>query len=133
MSTAANTDVQHFLDEQPFSRYQKLILWLCFLIVAIDGFDTASIGFIAPAIRAEWGLSPAALAPLFGAGLFGLMAGSFLFGPLADRYGRRPVLVFSVAFFGAASLLSAWSTDLTMLLVLRFLTGLGLAAPCRRR
>ena len=126
MSTAANTDVQHFLDEQPFSRYQKLILWLCFLIVAIDGFDTASIGFIAPAIRAEWGLSPAALAPLFGAGLFGLMAGSFLFGPLADRYGRRPVLVFSVAFFGAASLLSAWSTDLTMLLVLRFLTGLGL-------
>lgn len=126
MSTPASTDVQQFLDAQPFSRYQKLILWLCFLIVAIDGFDTASIGFIAPAIRAEWGLSPAALAPLFGVGLFGLMAGSFLFGPLADRYGRKPVLVFSVAFFGVASLLSAWSTDLTMLLVLRFLTGLGL-------
>ena len=68
--------------------------------VAVDGFDTASIGFIAPAIRAEWGLSPAALAPLFGAGLFGLMAGAFLFGPLADRFGRQPVLVFSVAFFG---------------------------------
>lgn len=126
MPTHASTDVQQFLDTHPFSRYQKLILWLCFLIVAIDGFDTASIGFIAPAIRAEWGLTPAALAPLFGAGLFGLMAGSFLFGPLADRYGRRPVLIFSVAFFGAASLLSAWSTDLTMLLVLRFLTGLGL-------
>ena len=126
MTTHAGTDVQHFLDSHPFSRYQKLILWLCFLIVAIDGFDTASIGFIAPAIRAEWGLTPAALAPLFGAGLFGLMAGSFLFGPLADRYGRRPVLIVSVAFFGAASLLSAWSTDLTMLLVLRFLTGLGL-------
>lgn len=126
MTTASATDVQQFLDQHPFSRYQKLILWLCFLIVAIDGFDTASIGFIAPAIRAEWGLTPAALAPLFGAGLFGLMAGSFLFGPLADRYGRRPVLIFSVAFFGAASLLSAWSTDLTTLLVLRFLTGLGL-------
>lgn len=126
MTTQSGTDVQQFLDQQPFSRYQKLILWLCFFIVAIDGFDTASIGFIAPAIRAEWALTPAALAPLFGAGLFGLMAGSFLFGPLADRYGRRPVLIFSVAFFGAASLLSAWSTDLTMLLVLRFFTGLGL-------
>ncbi|MES2262202.1 MAG: MFS transporter [Pseudomonadota bacterium] len=126
MQTASPMDVQQFIDRHPFSRYQKLILTLCFLIVAIDGFDTASIGFIAPAVRAEWHLTAAALAPLFGAGLFGLMAGALLLGPLADRYGRKPILVLSVAFFGLASLLSAFSTDLTMLLVLRFLTGLGL-------
>lgn len=119
-------DVQQFINHHPFSRYQKLILALCFLIVAIDGFDTASIGFIAPALRAEWQLGAAALAPLFGAGLFGLMSGALLLGPLADRYGRRPVLLFSVAFFGLCCLLSAFSTNMTMLLVLRFLTGLGL-------
>ena len=56
---------------------------LCFLIVAIDGFDTAAIGFIAPAIKADWGLSPAQLAPLFGSGLFGLMVGAFAIGPFA--------------------------------------------------
>lgn len=118
--------VQQFIDQQPFSALQKRLLALCFLVVAIDGFDTASIGFIAPALRGEWQLSAAALAPLFGAGLFGLMAGALLLGPLADRYGRKPILILSVAFFGLTSLLSSFATDMTTLLVLRFLTGLGL-------
>lgn len=118
--------VQQFIDQQPFSALQKRLLALCFLVVAIDGFDTASIGFIAPALRGEWHLSAAALAPLFGAGLFGLMAGALLLGPLADRHGRKPILILSVAFFGLTSLLSSFATDMTTLLVLRLLTGLGL-------
>ncbi|MBA5637675.1 MFS transporter [Duganella sp. LX20W] len=124
--TDTTLDVQAFIDRQPFARFQKTILALCFLIVAIDGFDTASIGFIAPALRAEWHISAAALAPLFGAGLFGLMAGALLLGPLADRIGRKPVLLVSVGFFGLTCLLSAFATDMQSLLVLRFLTGLGL-------
>ena len=44
-------NVQHFLEQHPFSALQKRVLVLCFLIVAIDGFDTASIGFIAPMLR----------------------------------------------------------------------------------
>lgn len=119
-------NVQQFIDQHPFSPLQKRVLALCFLVVAIDGFDTASIGFIAPALRGEWGLSAAALAPLFGAGLFGLMAGALLLGPMADRFGRKPVLLLSVAFFGLTSLLSAFADNMTTLLVLRFLTGLGL-------
>ena len=57
-------DVQQFIDTLPFSRLQRTILWLCFFVVAVDGFDTAAIGFIAPAICQEWHLSAAALAPL---------------------------------------------------------------------
>jgi AAHS family 4-hydroxybenzoate transporter-like MFS transporter len=119
-------DVQDFIDRIPFSGLQRSILWLCFFVVAIDGFDTAAAGFIAPAIREEWHLSAAALAPVFGAGLFGLMAGALLFGPLADRFGRQTILVCPVGFFGLASLASMTAPNLAWLIALRFLTGMGL-------
>src|SRR5258708_40173162 len=100
-------DVQRFIDARGLSHAQVLLLVLCFLVVALDGFDTIAIGFIAPAIRAEWGATPAQLAPLFGAGLFGLMLGAFAFGPLADRLGRRAILALTVLFFGVAGRASA--------------------------
>ena len=69
---ASRMEVQQFIDAQPLSRTQKLIIALCFLVVAIDGFDTAAVGFIAPALKDAWQLDATHLAPLFGAGLFGL-------------------------------------------------------------
>src|SRR5881397_3606922 len=115
MSSARTLDVQSFINAHKLSWSQILILVLCFFIVAVDGFDTAAIGFIAPAIRGEWKLSPGQLAPLFGAGLFGLMVGAFVFGPLADKFGRKSILMVCVGFFGLASLASAYSTSLEML------------------
>lgn len=125
-SPSRTLDVQHFINSHKLSWAQISALIICFLIVAVDGFDTASIGFIAPAIRAEWGLGPAAMAPVFGAGLAGLMAGAFIFGPLADRFGRKTILLVCVTFFGLSCFASAYSTSLEMLIALRFLTGLGL-------
>lgn len=126
MQVHRSINISEFINTHRIAPFQILIVVLCFLIVAIDGFDTAAIGFLAPAIRAEWSLTAAQLAPLFGAGLVGLMAGAFLFGPLADRFGRKTVLLFCVFFFGLASLLSAYAPSLWVLVMLRFLTGLGL-------
>jgi AAHS family 4-hydroxybenzoate transporter-like MFS transporter len=121
-------DIQDFLNRHRFSAFQWGIFALCFLIVLLDGFDTAAIGFIAPSLLKEWGLSKAALAPVLSAALFGLAAGGLVAGPCADRFGRKKVLVVAVAMFGAACTWSAFSGDLMELTILRFVTGLGLGA-----
>ncbi|SIT37380.1 Gallate transporter [Paraburkholderia piptadeniae] len=126
MVNAQPVNVTDVIDRNPVSPFQLTIVVLCFLIVAIDGFDTASIGFIAPVIRAQWQLSPAQLAPVFGAGLAGLMAGALVFGPFGDLVGRKRLLLACVLCFGAASAASAWSGGLHELIAWRFLTGLGL-------
>jgi AAHS family 4-hydroxybenzoate transporter-like MFS transporter len=119
-------DVQQLIDSGRFSGYQFMVAFLCFVVIALDGFDTAIIGFIAPSLKSEWGLSPNQLGPLLSAGLVGLAVGSFVAGPLADRIGRKMVLVLSVLFFGIWSLASAYTDSLAMLAFFRFLTGLGL-------
>ena len=132
--------VESFIDEQRVSSFQLLTLFLCFLVVAIDGFDTAAVGYVAPALSKDWGITPAELTPLMMVGLFGLMIGALLFGPLSDRYGRKKLLLGTVAIFGVTSLLSGFVDDMTQLIILRFATGLGLggAMPnaimyCRHR
>lgn len=121
-------DVQSLIDSHRFSAYQWLILILCFLIVAIDGFDTAAMGYIAPALVQEWGIEKSSLGPVMSAALFGLAFGAIFAGPMADRVGRKRVLVLSVFFFGACSLATAFAPSVTWLTVLRFLTGVGLGA-----
>ncbi|MCY1276191.1 4-hydroxybenzoate transporter PcaK [compost metagenome] len=128
MSTHNNNsvDVQDFIDSKPVVPFQWLILLLCFLVTAIDGLDTAAIGFIAPALRDEWGLTSAQLSPVLGAALIGLMLGAFIAGPLADRFGRKTVLLLSVLCFGGWSLAAAFAPNVETLALMRFLTGLGL-------
>jgi AAHS family 4-hydroxybenzoate transporter-like MFS transporter len=121
-------DVQAFLDTHPFSPYQWLVLALCFLVVLLDGFDTAAIGYIAPSLLGEWHIPKPALAPVLSAALFGLAAGALASGPLADRLGRKSVLVGAVLTIGVAALLSASSASLNALVLWRFVTGLGLGA-----
>ena len=127
-ATAGTLDVQQFINRQALSAYQWRIVALCFLIVFLDGLDTAAMGFIAPALSVEWGIPRASLGPVMSAALGGMVFGALGSGPLADRFGRKGVLVVATFIFGGFSLLSAFSSNLEQLVILRFLTGLGLGA-----
>jgi AAHS family 4-hydroxybenzoate transporter-like MFS transporter len=114
------------------SSLQYLVFAVCFFIVAIDGFDTAVMGFVAPAIAQEWSLGPHSLAILLTAGLLGAITGTTFLGPLADTFGRTRTMLASTALFGILTALAAGVNNMTMLVILRFIAGVffGGVLPC---
>jgi MFS transporter, AAHS family, 4-hydroxybenzoate transporter len=119
-------DVGRFIDDRAYGRYQLLVAVMCGLIVFMDGFDAQSMGFVAPALVTDLGIARSAMGPLFSSGLLGMMLGALGFGWLADRVGRKPVLVACTLIFGVGSLVCAVADTYNELLVYRLLTGLGL-------
>ena len=126
MNHAASFDLQQFIDQQPLSRFQLLVVSLCGAVLFLDGFDAQSMGFVAPALVRDLHIARAALGPVFSSGLLGIMIGALVFGPMADRFGRKPVLIFCTALFGLCSLLTSTAGSLESLLVYRLITGFGL-------
>lgn len=124
----ARFDIEDFVDRQPLGRTQWAVLLVCGLICFIDGFDIFMIGKIAPAIAADFGRPPEAMAFVFVCQQIGLAAGAFLVSPLADRWGRRRMLVWSCAAFGTITLVSVYAQSLTQLALMRGFAGLFMAA-----
>lgn len=121
-------DVKAWIDARPISRFQWHVLLLCFLIIMLDGYDAAVMGFIAPALIEDWGISRTQLGPILGAAMFGVAVGALVAGPLSDRYGRKRILLWSVALFALFSLAAAVAQSPLQMAMMRFLTGLGLGA-----
>jgi AAHS family 4-hydroxybenzoate transporter-like MFS transporter len=122
----AVVDIAGLINTHPLSFFQKGIMVLIGGVVVMDGFDVQAIGFVAPALTQDWHIDPAALGPVFGAGLLGMLFGSMILSMLADRVGRRPVLVGATTFFSLCMLATAAVDSVQQLAFLRFLTGLGI-------
>ncbi|SPL70175.1 MFS transporter [Acinetobacter stercoris] len=121
-------DAQALINNAALSKYQWMIAIICFLIVFLDGIDTAAMGFIAPALAQDWGIAKSQLGPVMSAALGGMIFGALFSGPLADRFGRKIVLTVAMLIFGGFTLACAYSTTLDQLVIFRFLTGIGLGA-----
>jgi MFS transporter, AAHS family, 4-hydroxybenzoate transporter len=116
------------IDAAPLSAFQRRLLVLCGLTVVLDGFDTQTISFVAPSILGEFQAPAAAFGPVMSAALIGILVGAITGGMLADRIGRRRIIIAAAATFGVLSLFTARAGSMDMLMALRFLTGLGLGA-----
>jgi AAHS family 4-hydroxybenzoate transporter-like MFS transporter len=125
-ASESDVDIGHLLDHSPWGGYQKLVLFLTCLALVLDGFDTLALGFAAPAILPEFGVTKAALAPVLAVGLIGMTAGAMIGGFVGDRVGRKAALILSVATFGLMTCLMATANSLFALGVFRLLAGLGL-------
>jgi AAHS family 4-hydroxybenzoate transporter-like MFS transporter len=121
-------DIGELIDERPLSALQVRVIVLCGLIVLLDGFDIQAMALAVPSLAAEWSLPPSGFGLALTASLVGIGVGAAFVGPLGDRYGRRPLLIASLALVGAGSLATGFSTSQTQLVAWRFVTGLGLGA-----
>ncbi|MDB5401898.1 MAG: transporter, family, 4-hydroxybenzoate transporter [Rhodopila sp.] len=121
-----SVNVTRLIDECPLGALQVRVLVLCGLVALLDGMDLQAIGLAAPSIARMLHVEPRAFGAVFSAALLGLMLGAFTLGPMADRFGRKRILVASTLTFGIFSICTALVSSFTALLVVRFLTGLGL-------
>ncbi|NBB15713.1 MFS transporter [Caulobacter sp. SLTY] len=103
-----------------------MAIGLCLLAAMLEGFDIASMGVAGPRMLPDLGLSPEEAGAAFSASPLGLFVGALMAGPFADRLGRKPVLLASVVVFGLFSIATAWVPNLDVLLLVRFLCGVGL-------
>src|SRR5882672_7247687 len=131
MNTAAArlgtvVNVTEIVDNSPFTPLHWRAFVLCMAGLVMDGFDVQALGYAAPSIIREWNVPNAALGPVFAAANFGVLLGALFCSMLADRIGRRPVIVAAALFVGVMTLLTARVTTVPQLLMLRFLTGIGL-------
>ena len=128
MTQTQRLDVRELINGNPLSRFQKLVVFLGFCVIALDGFDIAIMGFIAPTLKHEWGVTNYELGFVISAALIGLALGALLSGPLADWLGRKKIIVKGVLFFGFWTIVTAFSQNIEQMIFFRFMTGLGLGA-----
>jgi putative MFS transporter len=112
----------------PFTSYQRKLAAILATAFAIDAIDVIMLGSLLAPISQDLGLSTTTAGYAASAGLAGMGLGATVAGLLADRFGRRPVLVNSMLLWGTATLLTAFAWDLPSFMVFRFITGLGLGA-----
>ncbi|RAW91742.1 aromatic acid/H+ symport family MFS transporter [Photorhabdus laumondii subsp. clarkei] len=128
MNSTIKLSVQDTIRFAKISSLHIKILFLCLSILILDGFDTALIGYIAPAIVDSWGISKTDLGIAMSSALVGLSVGAVTSGPISDKLGRKPVIVISVFMFGICSIATIFSTTVYQLSFWRLLTGIGIGA-----
>lgn len=121
-------DIGEAIDAGHWTGYQKLVLLLVGCAIIFDGFDNQSLGFAAPAIIKDWGISKEMLSPVMAIGQFGMMFGAAIGGLIGDRFGRKAALVGSVITFGVLTGCIALTNSLLLIGALRLIANVGLGA-----
>ncbi|MGC2447132.1 MAG: MFS transporter [Candidatus Sulfotelmatobacter sp.] len=116
------------IESRKLGRYRAwIIFWAC-AIMAVEGYNMQVVAYAAPSIVKDWHVTKAAFGQVFGLGLFGYMVGATLVSNLGDRIGRKKLIIGGCVLFGAFTAASGYASQLTFLLLVRFVAGIGLGA-----
>jgi MFS transporter, AAHS family, 4-hydroxybenzoate transporter len=124
----AVVDLAAFIDAQPLGSFQVRVALLCAAVLFLESFDSNALGYIVPTLTRVWHLGPGAFGPIFASGFFGQLIGAVVAGPLADRIGRKTVLIAATLEFALGALLTTQATSPGFLFGIRLITGLGIGA-----
>jgi len=119
-------NIGELLENSKIGPLQIRVFILCMICLIMDGFDVQAMGYVAPAILADWGIPRSVLGGVFSAANVGVLIGSLVFSMVADKIGRRPVLVGATLFFSAMAIATAYAQNVEQLLWLRFIAGIGM-------
>ncbi len=119
-------EIHTLIAKRPMTRFQIQAIAICLTINMLDGFDVLAIAFTGPTISQDWSLSQGALGVALSAGLVGMTLGSLFIGPLADRWGRRPIILVCLVLMSLGMIATGFSRGVGDLAAYRVLTGLGI-------
>ena len=118
--------IDRLVDDQNIGRFNISLLVWCFLAMWADGYEISAMSFAAPELVRQWHVPAEAFKTVFPASNFGVLFGAPLLGYIGDRLGRRLAVVLGSLIFGVFTLAMMWATNLDQMIVLRFLTGIGI-------
>lgn len=119
-------DPRRLIDESRLSPMQIAAIILCICLNALDGFDVLAISFASPGIAAEWQVDRAALGIVLSMELIGMAVGSVVLGALADRFGRRPTILFCLVVMALGMFSATHAFSIVSLSLIRLVTGFGI-------
>lgn len=114
------------INNSRFNSFHGMIVFWCSFIIVFDGYDLVIYGSALSSILADWGITPKEAGSLQSLALFGMMLGALIFGPLADKIGRKKVILICVAMFSLFTAGIIFVNDPTTFGIFRFIAGLGL-------
>ncbi|MGN5535797.1 aromatic acid/H+ symport family MFS transporter [Acinetobacter sp. Lyrl_1] len=119
-------NVNDVIDHAKFRPFHFNVVAWCLLIILFDGYDLAINGVVLPLLMDEWGLSAVQAGMLASTALAGMMFGAMIFGSLADKIGRKKVIMICIVLFSGLTFAGGFASNPTEFAILRFLAGLGI-------
>ncbi|SDJ62620.1 MFS transporter [Salimicrobium halophilum] len=114
------------IDNSRFHSFHTSIIFWCFFIILMDGYDVVIYGSVIPSLMEEWGISSVTAGAIGSYTAAGTAVGAVLFGLLADKFGRKNMIILCTVLFSLFTALSAFATGPAMFTVFRVIAGLGL-------